>query len=502
MFRDDRTLTPEMFAFSPRDLVNIESDTWLYIDLFDTLDLSAFSGDYAPRGEEPLHPVLILRTLFYGLTHGIVTGRKLEDACRFDNRFIVLSGDQKPSYRTFYRFLIRHQERLNELFVQVVRLAQKMGLASLGRVAIDGSRFKANTSRHKAMSYERMQKAVKEIGAELEKLRADLAEQNGKEPTETTLPQEIQRREERLAKIQAAKEALEKEAETEPEAKAQKSFADLDALPMAKPKDGFMYGYNCQAAVDGDHQIIVAAEIHPSAADTEALIPVLDKVEQNCGQLPEQYLADAGYKSIENLEAVQSKGVTALIAIGKGEFNPERSHLEGLQWDEGANGYRCPADKLIPTKYRRQDGRVALRLGEPFCRDCPQMASCPLYAFSRGKDIVGVPKETHRQLIVEHQQRMRSEEGRAIYKRRKVIVEPVFGNLKNKGLLIRVRGNKNVSRWWKMVCTAHNLEKIIALSGAVVVLGKRIGEKIGYWLFGLRPNSQYPKFRTLCVPSS
>jgi len=500
MFRDDTTLTPEMFAFSPRDLVGAESDAWLYIDLFESLDLSEFRENYSGQGEWAVHPELMLRTIFYGLTHGVVTGRKLEDGCYFDNRFIVLSGNQKPSYRTFYRFLVRHENRLNALFVQVVRLAQKMGLASLGRVAIDGSRFKANTSRHKAMSYERMQKAVKEIAAELEKLKADLAESNGKEQTETNLPEEIRRREKRLAKIAAAKKALEEEAQGAVEAKAQKSFADHDAMPMAKPKDGFMYGYNCQAAVDGDHQIIVAAELHDSAADTQALVPVLEKVKKNCERNPKEVLADAGYKSAENLEAMPSE-TTAYIAVGKGEFNPERNHLEALEFDDKADGYQCPAGKLIPTERRRKDGSRRLKMGTEFCSGCQYAATCPLEPYAKRNGVFNVPPENRRLLIVQHQQRMNSESGRRIYRLRKSIVEPVFGNIKNKRLRICVRGESKVARWWKMACTAHNIEKIIARVGSLIEWKEKTTERIGIWIFGLCPKIQMPSIG-LCVTSS
>lgn len=486
MFRDDTTLTPEMFAFSPRDLVGAESDAWLYIDLFESLDLSKFREDYTGQGEWAVHPELMLRTIFYGLTHGVASGRKLEEACYFDNRFIVLSGNQKPSYRTFYRFVVRHERRLNALFVQVVRLAQKMGLASLGRVAIDGSRFKANTSRHKAMSYERMQKAVKEIAAELEKLKADLAESNGKEQTETNLPEEIRRREKRLAKIAAAKKALEEETQGEVEAKAQKSFADHDALPMAKPKDGFMYGYNCQAAVDGDHQIIVAAELHDSAADTQALVPVLDKVEENCGKNPNEVLADAGYKSAENLEAIPSE-TTAYIAVGQGEFNPERNHLEAIKFDDKVDGYRCAAGKLLPTERRRKDGSRRLILSAAFCAGCQYAATCPLQKYAEKNSVFNVPEESRRLLIMEHQQRMRSNSGRQIYRFRKSIVEPVFGNIKNKRLRIGVRGEGKVACWWKMVCTAHNIEKIVARAGLVTDWCEEVAERISTRIFGRSP---------------
>ena len=147
MFRSDLTEQRSLLAFTVRDFVADDSDVWLYVDLFDHLDLEDFDADYVSQGKEGIEPKLILRSLFYGLTHGIASGRKLGDVCCNDARYLVLSGEQRPTARTFQRFLVRHAVRIDHLFVQIVKLAQGMGLVRLGRVAFDGSRFKANTSK-------------------------------------------------------------------------------------------------------------------------------------------------------------------------------------------------------------------------------------------------------------------------------------------------------------------------------------------------------------------
>ncbi len=213
MFRTDLTEQPQLFAFTVRDLLAEDSVAWLYIDLFDRLDLNAYSADYVSQGQPGIDPKLMIRTIFYGLAHGIVSGRKLAEACRVEVRYMVLSGEQRPDFRTFHRFVERHHERLESLFVQVVRLAQKMGLVSLGRIAIDGSRLKGNTSKHKAMSYGRMQQAVEQIKRELAALKDELARESATSTSVATdsLPKEIALREKRLAKIEAAKRALEQE---------------------------------------------------------------------------------------------------------------------------------------------------------------------------------------------------------------------------------------------------------------------------------------------------
>lgn len=463
MFKPDQTNQRQLFAFSVRDLIPESSDVWLYIDLFDELDLGAFEQDYSPRGEEGHEPRLILRTTFYGLTHGVVTGRKLAEACSHDSRYIVLSGQNHPSYRSFARFVIRHQARMEDLFVQVVRLAQKMELVSLGRIAIDGSRFKAKTSKHKAMSYGRMTEAITTIKSELAKLKDDLSKSNAAEDNASTIPSEISRREKRLAKIQSAKAALEQEArEAGKEAvdpKAQKSFHDLEAQPSTRTNGSFMYSYNCQAAVDADNQIIVAAEIHDSPSDATALSRVLDAVETNCEGNADEVLADSAYNSYSNLEITSAKGSRAYFATGKGEDGATKDAITLLKYYGRLDQFRCHGGKPLTSVSKRSTGTRGLRMPRANCRECPLKHGCQVY--NRAAKTFWVPDAERFVLAREHRQRMISPDGKAIYARRKVIVEPVFGNLKNKGIRILRKGRGKASTWWKIACTAHNIEKIV-----------------------------------------
>ena len=463
MFQTEGTIQRQLFAFTHRDLVATDSDVWLYADLFDQIDIEDFDADYVSQGQSAKDPRLMLRTIFYGLTHGMVSGRKLGEACRNDNRYVVLSGNTQPDGRTFQRFINRHDERFSDLFVQVVRIATAMGLVKLGRVAIDGSRFRANTSKHKAMSYDRMKKAVDEITAELAVLKEQLAEENSSTATDKEedgrLPREIARREDRLARIQAAKAALEAQAESGvPKDKAQKSFADHDALLLGG-KGEFIYGYNAQAAVDEHSQIIVAAHLHDCAADSGALPGMIEAVKETCGQVPTAILADAGYMSAANVATSESASIEPLIAVGKGETGTSVSVAEQLRPGDAPHEYFCPAGKQLPIKGRRSDGSTQLHPDGRFCNKCPMREGCRLHS-KRGKTI-NVPPEPQRQVLARHHARMREEKAKEAYRRRKVICEPVFGNLKNKGLRILVRGAKKVSTWWKIAATAHNIEKIV-----------------------------------------
>jgi transposase len=463
MFKPDQTMQRQLFAFSVRELIPETSDVWLYVDLFDELDLVAFDDDYSSRGEEGHEPRLVLRTIFYGLTHGMVSGRKLADACCHDSRYVVLSGQNHPSYRTFARFVIRHQARMEDLFVQVVRLAQKMELVSLGRIAIDGSRFKAKTSKHKAMSYGRMTEAISTIKNELAKLKDDLAKSNAMEDNASTLPDEITRREKRLAKIQSAKAALEREAreagEEAVDPKAQKSFHDLEAQPSARTNGSFMYSYNCQAAVDADNQIIVAAEVHDSSSDATALDSVLEAVEANCERTADEVLADSAYNTYSNLEATSARGSKAYFANGKGEDEATKDAIDSLKYYGNLDQFHCQRGKALKSISKRSTGTRGLMMPKANCRGCPLKQGCQVY--NRAAKTFWIPDAERFVLAREHRRRMASTEGKAVYARRKVIVEPVFGNLKNKGNRILRRGRGKASTWWKIACTAHNIEKIV-----------------------------------------
>ena len=275
-------------------------------------------------------------------------------------------------------------------------------------------------------------------------------------------------REDRLAKIEAAKKALEDEAKSEAiDPKAQKSFNDLEAMPMAKVGHEFKYGYNAQAAVDAQSQIIVAAELHNNPQDSQALPMMLDKVEENCGLCAAEVLADSGYLSDANLEAVEAKGSTPYIAAGRGEDTVETTAVEQVIPTGSPHEYLCPAGMPLPISAQRRDGRTTIQLPEGFCEGCPLQGSCQVFKKTRTVKTITIISEPKRQARSNNLARLRSAKGKDIYRRRKAIVEPVFGNIKsNKGLRIFVKGRSKVGLWWKMAATAHNLEKIVGSMAA------------------------------------
>jgi transposase len=431
-----RTYQPEQSYLLPpslRDWLPEEHLAFFISEVVDEMDLSAFyepleQGD--PRGKQPFHPAMMLKVLIYAYATGTFSSRRIAQKIEEDVAFRVLAAGNFPSHRTICDFRQQHLQKFVELFVQVVLIAKGSGLVKLGRVAIDGTKVKANASRHKAMSYDRMKEEEKRLASEIAELtgqaqRTDRKEDQeyGSEKRGDELPKELERREKRLEKIREAKKRLEeRQAEEDrqkgrypgdegkpngkkgqpykkefgqPKEKAQENFTDPQSRIM-KSGNGFEQCYNAQACVDEANQIIVAAGLTNCAADNAQLIPMVEATQANTGELPEQVLADAGYRSEPNFEYLESKNIDGVIAFGR----------------EG------------------KENTAPVSLSNP--------------ATQRMKEKLAGP------------------EGEAAYRRRKVIVEPVFGWIK------RVLGFRQFSflgptknnAEWHLVCLAINLRRM------------------------------------------
>src|SRR5436190_5440881 len=348
-------LPPDMREWLP------EGDLALFIsDVVDALDLSAIYRAYERvdgRGQAAYHPAMMVKLVLYGYCTGVPSSRKLEQATYRDVAFRVLAGDQHPDHDSIAAFRQRHLTALADVFGQVLRLCQEAGLVKLGHVALDGTKIKANASKHKAMSYARMEQTEARLTQEVRQLlaeaqRVDAAEDAayGRGRRGEELPAELARRESRLAAIRVAKAALEAEAhakatrdaaeaqakvaaqaqregsakgrpvtvpdpeQARPAPKAQYNFTDPESRIM---KDGatkaFVQAYNAQVAVDGHAQVIVACELTQAAPDVAQLLPLLQQVEANTGHQPGVGLADAGYFSEANITLAQARGIDVYV---------------------------------------------------------------------------------------------------------------------------------------------------------------------------------------------
>lgn len=398
----------------------------------ESLDLSAILSVYgAARGQPPYHPAMMVALLLYAYSVGVYSSRRIAKACEERVDFMAVTGLQRPDFRTISDFRKRHLAALSGLFAQVLRLCRRAGLVRLGHVALDGTKIKANASRHKAMSYGRMVKAEARLEGEIESWFATAAAADAAEDREfgvaargDEMPDWVADKEKRLARIREAKAALEAEAKAAAEAtravqaqapkrpgrkpkppadapgdKAQRNFTDPDSR-ILKTKDGFIQGYNAQAAVDAEHQIIVGHGLTSSTSDQSQLEPLLDAIETNLARRPKEISADAGYCSQANLEAADARGIKPYIATGR----QKHGHIAAV-------GVRAP----------RAGGRVAA------------MAATLKRAGHRSR-----------------------------YRLRKHTVEPVFGHIKQaRGFRqFLLRGRDKVECEWAMICTAHNLAKL------------------------------------------
>jgi len=409
------------------------------------LDLSVIYDSYQRAdGYPPYDPSMMLKLLLFAYSTGVTSSREMERCCHVNVAFRWLAANAAPDYRSISRFRRRHLGAIDALFVQVLALCAEAGLVKLGRVALDGTKLRASASKHKAMSYDRMGPRIEALEEEVRAIlaqaeAADMAEdaEFGEDKRGDEVPAELARRETRLAKLRAAKEAIETEAKeraaqkaeqrakdkgaTEaeataageeaaktatPEGRAQRNFTDPESR-MMKTNEGFQYAFNGQAVVDEEAQVIIATEVTNLAADAPQLMDMIEQADANLGAADiddtfDTALADAGYCSEDNLAAAKDAGVDVLIATGR------------------------------------------IRRGE-------RVESAP-----RGP----IPKDaTGRERMA---RRLRTKAGRADYARRKAIVEPVFGQMKvRQGAgFLRLRGLAGAQGEFSLHALCHNLRKL------------------------------------------
>ncbi|MGP9838284.1 IS1182 family transposase [Arthrobacter sp. 179] len=408
------------------------------------LDLDRFYDSYRnAKGQPPYEPRLMLRIVLYGYCVGVRSSRELEKACTDVVAFRWLAAQQAPDFRSIGRFRERHLAALANVFLQALELCRAAGMLKLGQVALDGTKVRANASRHKAMSYARLSTKQKVLADEISDLMAEAKTVDEQEDARfgvgkrgDELPAELANRERRAAAMQVARESIEAEAaqkarddaeakardrgddddditgagakaaeRTVPKPTAQRNFTDPDARIMKTADGSYHYCYNGQAVVDAGHQVIVAAEMNQAANDYGQLAPMAEQVSENLGAMPRQLLADAGYCSKANLE-----------------------HARNLQEGHGT-------EFLISTRRIKH--------------------STPIPEAPRGR----IPANA---TVGERMARkLKTIPGRKAYARRKAIVEPVFGQIHTRqGKHVLLRGLEQAASEWKLIAACHNLMKL------------------------------------------
>lgn len=440
-------------------------------DIVDRLELKRLTERYGPMGQPAYHPRMMLKVILYGFTVGIFSSRKLQRACQENLAFKYLAGMETPAFKTFIEFRRRHRKDMKAVFVQTVKLARELGLANLGAVALDGCKIAADTSKHKAMSYGRMMEEEKKLRAEIEGLlkQAEAADESeaaehGPDDDGYRLSDELARREKRLAKIEAAKKALEeREQRDNPgkpiDPKKQISFADHDARCHSKKSDGTEYVYNAQAAVDMENQVIVENHIEDSVTDAQAAKPALENMKKDLGSVPEKLVADAGYGNKNTLESCQSHEVVAVCATAREGKEGAGGKLDEFSYDRSCDEFTCPHGQVFKFDHElaKDDKRV-------YKSSLVMACGCGDYA---NRDGVGVIEASAGHFAKRELRRIMEEPGhRDVYRRRKCTVEPVFGQIQV-GMGFRrffYRGKENVGGEWNLVCAAFNIKKVARLA--------------------------------------
>ncbi len=424
MAKTFRTYLPEQNLLLPASLREWLPDdhlSYFVSDVVDQLDLSAIESVYEEeeRGQPPYHPRMMTKILVYGYCVGVFSSRRIQKRLVEDVAFRVLAAGNQPDFRTISDFRKLHLKALEELFQQMLRLTLETGAMKLGRVALDGSKVKGNASKHKAMSYGRMKETEKRLREEVRKLlkQAEAADQEedsryGRDRRGDELPEELQRRETRIARIREAKRALEERAreqaqsegkdpeKAQPTKKAQYNFTDPESRILKGP-DGFVQGYNTQIAVEPVFQLIVGQRVTQAANDKQQMVPLMEAIEEQSGQKPEGVLADSGYCSDENLKYLAKKRMEGFVATGKQKHGERRKPCQ------------------------------------------------------RGP----LPREASR--VERMERKLETKVGAAVYATRKFIVEPVFGQIKQaRGFRqFLLRGIEKVRGEWALICMTHNILK-------------------------------------------
>jgi transposase len=438
MAKGYRSYLPDQDLLLPPSLREwLAEDHLVYLvsEVVDQLDLSAIHAVYGEekRGQPPYDPRLMTKLLVYGYCTGVFSSRRMQKRLQEDIPFKVLAAGNEPDFRTISDFRKIHIGTLQNLFEQVLEIALESGTVKLGRVSLDGTKVKANASKHKAMSYGRMKEKQQQLKEEVKQLLAQAEAADEEEDRRhgdrrgEELPDELRRRETRLAKIKMAKKVVEQRArekaaeegkgageakKAQPADKDQYNFTDPESRIM-KGADGFVQGYNAQAAVEAERGLIVGQLVTEAANDKEQLKPMVEAIQQQSGQLPEAILADSGYCSDGNLEYLESSE------------QPERK-----------------IDAYIATGKQKHDERR-----QP-CKRGP------------------LPKGATR--VDRMKRKLQTKMGKAIYAARKCVVEPVFGQIKQaRGFRqFLLRGKAKVEGEWALVCLTHNILRLYATQKA------------------------------------
>ncbi|EHQ36697.1 IS1182 family transposase [Methanoplanus limicola] len=428
------------------DYLPDDHECFEYTKIFKKLDYTPLMSDYSPLGQRAYHPGRITEILIYAYCDGVYSSRQIERKCHTDLGYMYISRMNCPNFRVLSDFRKDNNDYFQTLFKESVAIAEENGLMDFKNVSQDGSKFKADTSKHKAMSYGRMKDKIAELEKFIENIMTEIEKIESKEALEI--------REENI-----------NPGEQIPD-KSQISFADTDARIMGKKGD-FDYRYNGQISVDSKNQIIIAQHLTQNANDKQEVMPALTQILDDYGKMPDSMSFDNGYFSGHNLEALKKFGVNAFVAVGR-EEKQDVDNKEGegklfgksvFTYVEAEDVFICPNEKIMKLKSKSKDGKRIYSGIKEECLNCKYRISC--CKSKRGQPRT-VSTDDYEPLRNEMRDKMQQLSSKEIYARRKTIVEPVFGQIKNKGFRdIHLRGFEKAKGEFALICSCHNLKKSV-----------------------------------------
>jgi transposase len=447
-----------MFPGSVRDRLPDEHLAVVISDICDSLDLRKMYQDIPPEGNPSYHPLMMTKVLIYAYATGTFSSRRIAKALYDQIPYIFLSGWQTPDFRTISDFRKRYLQSFLELLRQVILICKGLGMVKMGYVCLDGSKFKANASDENTYDQKRLQRQIAALLEKAEQVDEEEDARYGKDRSGDELPEEIRNRQDRLRRLTALKEKL--------EARGAKKLnaTDPEAVFM-KTRGGLKTSYNAQLVVDDTHQVIVASDVTNRPHDTDELVPMLDQSELNTGECPKQAGADAGFFSGDNLAALDQRKIEGFIpdcmeqgrqrGKGGGDFGKEK-----FRYCPDEDYYLCPGGQRLVFSHilnpNKGGGPVRIYRGSA-CRNCEHFGQC-----TRSRAGRAVSRFAHDELVERMREKLATEEGRRCYAKRKVVVEPVFGQIKHihgvRGFLLR--GLAKVKGEFGLVCIGHNMRKV------------------------------------------
>jgi transposase len=433
-------------------------------DVVDTLDSSVLLSRHEGGGAPAYHPAMMLKVITYAYSLGIYSSRRIAQELKTDTAFMYLSGLQAPDFRTICLFRAQHASVLPDLFVEIVRLCASLGMVGLGHIAFDGTKLKANAAlrqSHERDSLDKEIDGIKEQVRQMIEASARIDENEEQEHPDgdgSEMAKELRKKEYRLKRLNEARETLEKEN------LRRVNITDPESRLMQDSRRVIQPSYNGQIAVDEKEQVIVATNITQETTDHHELVKMLELVEQNLGTLPKETSADAGYSSYENLQYVEQKGLDAYIpddfflALENKDKSEKRYHKSNFQYEQTRDVYICPEGQIL-KRYQemKRRGKLAFIVYRgKACKGCAAKERCTSGPARR------ITRDGRESLVEAMRAKLRSEEGKDIYKKRLYTVEPVMGDMKwnRRRIMMSLRGLEKVRGEFSLMCLVHNVKKI------------------------------------------